>query len=242
MNSTRQRLAAMTLLAGLTSLGIGLTAGPANADVNSDCQAYLGQSPSGSLHMTSIPAAGSSVPVGSAISVAGTWDDHAYNETDKFFVCVSVEGVQSASMSSVDRGVANNGSHSGTATISASVPVGANICIVSALRGQSAADKTTLDMVSEKLCYTAAAVATTTTTMATTTTTAPPIVEAKVVESGDPAPTTVEVAAAPVEAPAPLPVLPRTGAGIEFLAGFGGLSLAAGGVASIFGRRGASEG
>ena len=114
-------------------------------------------------------------------------------------------------MSSVDRGVANNGSHSGTATISASVPVGSNICIVSALRGQSSADKTTLDMVSEKLCYTAAAVGTTTTTMATTTTTVPPIVEAKVVESGDPAPTTVEVAPAPVEAPAPLPVLPGRG-------------------------------
>ena len=61
----RQRLAAVTLIGGLTTLGIGLTAGVAGANVVTDCPGFLGSAQSGSLHVTGTPAAGSSVPVGS---------------------------------------------------------------------------------------------------------------------------------------------------------------------------------
>ena len=64
MRSMRQRLAAVTLLGGLTTLGLGLTAGPASANVT-DCTGFIGNAQSGSLHMTSNPAGGSIVPVGS---------------------------------------------------------------------------------------------------------------------------------------------------------------------------------
>ena len=75
MRSMRQRLAAVTLIGGLTTLGIGLSAGPASANVL-DCstQGYLGQAQSGSLHVTGTPSAGSSIPVGSSISLATSWD------------------------------------------------------------------------------------------------------------------------------------------------------------------------
>jgi LPXTG-motif cell wall-anchored protein len=82
-----------------------------------------------------------------------------------------------------------------------------------------------------------AAVATT-----TTTSTIAPIVEPAVIEAGNPAAPAVEAAPAPTEEPAPLPVLPRTGSGIDLLAGFGGLAVAAGGVARYFGRRRPAEG
>ncbi|HEV7534185.1 MAG TPA: LPXTG cell wall anchor domain-containing protein, partial [Acidimicrobiia bacterium] len=43
-------------------------------------------------------------------------------------------------------------------------------------------------------------------------------------------------------APAPLPELPRTGSGINVLAGFGGAALALGGLTRFMGRRRPAEG
>ena len=43
-------------------------------------------------------------------------------------------------------------------------------------------------------------------------------------------------------APAPLPELPRTGSGIDVLAGFGGIALALGGLTRFLGRRRPAEG
>ena len=68
MRSMRQRLAAVTLLGGLTTLGIGLAAGPANADVDTNCLGIIGQAQSGSLHLASNPAAGSDAPMPPGVS------------------------------------------------------------------------------------------------------------------------------------------------------------------------------
>src|SRR5207237_3411322 len=101
------------------------------------------------------------------------------------------------------------------------------------------------------LCYTAAAAVTTTTTMApttTSTTVAPRIVEPTVypvnTEAGTSAPA-VEPAPAVggevAQAPAPMPQLPRTGSGIDVLAGFGGITLALGGLTRRLGRKRSAE-
>lgn len=237
MRSKRQRLAAVTLLTGLTALGIGFTAGPASADVEGNCSGILGQAQSGSLHMTGTPAAGSEVLAGSTIDLAGSWNASDYEETDRFYVCASVDGNSSEGLSSMERPLDNDGSHSASITVPSSLPVGSDLCFIGDVRGKLTSGVSGVDMASETLCYRVAAAATTTTTMApTTTTTMAPVVEPAVIEAGDPAPV-----ATPAE-PAPLPVLPRTGAGIDLLAGFGGLALATGGVARFFGRRGSAQG
>ena len=241
MRSMRQRLAAVTLLGGLTTLGIGLTAGPASARVDY-CLDHLASAQSGSLHMTSTPAAGSDVATGSDIAFQASWDDQDWVETDRFYLCSTVAGVFNNDTSFEDLGVNNNGSYSAASSLPASLPVGSDVCYVGVLRGRLA-DETQGNMVSETLCFRSAAVATTTTTMApaTTDTTVAPVVEPAVVDAGTPSAPAVEAAPAPVEDPAPLPQLPRTGSGVGLLAGVGGIALALGGLTRLLGRRRSSE-
>jgi hypothetical protein len=245
MRIIRQRLAAMALIGGLTTLGIGLSAGPASAKV-SDCTGYLGTAQSGSLHITSTPAAGSSVTPGSSIAVHASWNDADFNETHTLFVCGSVDGTFKPSMSSENQSVDNNGALSAAATVPADAPAGSNICVVAALLGQL--PNTQGQMTSEKLCYTAAEATTTTTMAPTTTTTAAPAVTQPVdvptSEAGTPSAPAVETA--PAVAPevvqaAPARQLPRTGSRSEELAGFGAALLAFGAVARFFGRKRPSE-
>ena len=239
MRSMRHRLAAVTLLSGLTTLGIGLAAGPATAAVDEYCLGVLGDAPNGSLQITTTPAAGSDVEPGSDIAVQASWDEHDFNETDRFVVCGTVDGVFNEAMSSQHKGLDNDGQASATSTIPASVPPGSDVCLLGVVKGQLASTGTPSSlMVSESRCFkAAAAAATTTTTMAPTTTTSTTMapVDPPVVEAGNNSNPAIE--AAPATEPAPLPVLPRTGAGIELLAGFGGLAVAAGGVARFLGRR-----
>ena len=248
MRTMRQRLAAVTLIGGLTTLGIGLAAGPASASVL-DCttQGYLGQPQSGSLHITSSPAAGSSVPAGSSISLNASWNAADFNETDKLFVCGSVDGVFNSALSSEDKGVNNDGTLTAAAAVPADAPAGSNVCVVATLLGQLPTHDQG-QMTSEKLCYTAAAAVTTTTTMAPTTTTTTTVaapVDAITTEAGTPSAPAVEpapaVAGEVAQAPAPMPQLPRTGSGIEVLAGFGAMTLALGGLIRRLGRKRPSE-
>ena len=124
MRSTRQRLAAVTLLGGLTTLGIGLTAGPASAALNTECSGIIGQAQSGSLHATGTPSAGSDVVAGSAVNFSGAWNDADYEETDRFYVCGSVDGNYSAAMSSMEKPLDNDGSFSAPVAVPANLPVG----------------------------------------------------------------------------------------------------------------------
>jgi hypothetical protein len=246
MRSMRQRLAAVTLLGGLTTLGIGLSAGPASANIN-ECTGFLGNAQSGSLHMTSNPAAGASAPAGSSITLNASWS--GFDETDRLFVCGSVDGVYNAAMSSEDRGVNNNaGTGTETSTVPSGTPVGSNVCVVSVLRGRLVT-QVQGDMVSETLCYTSAAVVTTTTTAPTTTTTTStvaPKVDPVNTDAGTTSAPAVEpapsVGGEVAVAPAPLPELPRTGSGIDLLAGFGGAALVLGGLTRFMGRRRPAEG
>jgi hypothetical protein len=231
----------VSLLGGLTTLGIGLAAGPANASVETNCLGIIGQAQSGSLHLSGNPAAGSDAPAGSSITLVGSWDKHDYEETDRFYFCATVDGNYNADLSSIEQPLDNEGSFTSAATVPSNVPVGSNLCFVGDVRGRLTSGVTGVDMVSETLCYRVAA-ATTPTTMATTTTTLAPIVEPAVIEAGSPAAPAVEATPAPVEAPAPLPELPRTGSGLDLLAGLGGLAVAAGGTARYFGRRRPAEG
>jgi hypothetical protein len=248
MRTKRQRLAAVTLIGGLTTLGIGLTAGAASANVN-DCSGYLGNAQSGSLHLTGNPAANSSVPAGSSISLDASWTKTDFNETDRLFVCGSVDGVFSPAMSAEDKGVGNEGSASASTTVPAGTAAGSNVCVVSVLRGQFPTTPVSQgEMVSDTLCYTAAAAVTTTTMAPTTTTTVAPAVEPTVdpvnTGAGDtsaPAAPAPAVSGEVAAAPAPMPVLPRTGSGIDVLAGFGGAALALGGLGRFLGRKRSAE-
>src|SRR5581483_9067998 len=91
---------------------------------------------SGSLHITSTPAAGASVAPGSSISFNASWNSADFNETDRMYLCGTVDGTFNSAMSSQDKGVGNTGSWSGTATIPADAPAGSNVCVVTALVGQ----------------------------------------------------------------------------------------------------------
>jgi len=250
MRSMRQRLAAVTLIGGLTTLGIGLSAGPASANIV-DCTGFLGGAQSGSLHVTSTPAAGSSVAAGSGISLNASWTASDFDETDKLFVCGSVDGVFNSAMSSEDTGVNNDGTLTAASTVPANVPAGSNVCVVTTLLGRLST-KTQGQMTSETLSYTAAAAVTTTTTMApttTSTTVAPrslePTVDPVNTEAGTSSAPAVEPAPAVggevAQAPAPMPQLPRTGSGIDVLAGFGGITLALGGLTRRLGRKRSAE-
>jgi hypothetical protein len=251
MRSMRQRLAAVTLLGGLTTLGLGLTAGPASANVT-DCTDFIGNAQSGSLHMTSTPAGGSIVPVGSNLALTASWNEADFNETDRLYVCGSIDGVYNAAMSSQDKGVGNNGSYPAASAIPASAPIGSNVCVVGVLVGQTPAHPPTeISMTSETLCYTSAAVTTTTTAAPTTTTTTTtvavkPTVDPNTTEAGTTSAPAVEPAPAVIGevavAPAPLAQLPRTGSGIDMLAGFGSLALVLGGLTRFIGRRRPAEG
>jgi hypothetical protein len=246
MRSMRHRLAAVTLLGGLTTLGLGLTAGPASANVT-DCTDFIGNAQSGSLHMTSTPPGGSVVSVGSNLALSASWDAAALEETDRLYVCGSINGVYNAAMSSQDKGVGNDGSASAASIIPASAPIGSNVCVVGVLVGQTVAH-VPATLTSESLCYTSAAVTTTTTAAPTTTTTVAvqPAVDPNTTEAGTNSAPAVEPAPAVIGevavAPAPLAQLPRTGSGIDMLAGFGGLALVLGGVTRFIGRRRPAEG
>jgi hypothetical protein len=237
MRSMRQRLAAVVLLSGLTTLGLGVAAGPASAAVDEYCLPVLGDPANGSLQITTTPAAGSNVEPGSSIDVTGSWDAHDFEETDRFVVCGTVDGSFVEAMSLQDKSLDNDGQQSATIAVPASVASGSDVCLYGVVKGRlitPGPDVTNHLMVSEPTCFRAGAAVTTTTT---TTTTAPAIVEPKVEEAGTTTDPLVEAAPAPVEPPAPLPVLPRTGAGIDVLAGLGGFALAAGGAARFLGRR-----
>ena len=92
MRSTRQRLAAVTLIGGLTTLGLGLSAGPASAaSFDVECPSYIGDAQSGSLHLASSPAGGSIVEPGSVVRLTASWDGSDFGASDRFFVCGSVD-------------------------------------------------------------------------------------------------------------------------------------------------------
>jgi len=240
----RQRLAAVTLIGGLTTLGIGLTAGVASANAVTSCPTFIGSAQNGSLHLTSTPAAGSSVPAGSSISLSSAWTKTDFDETDRLTVCGTIDGVFNSALSSEDKGVGNDGSTGTSVTVPANAPAGSHVCLLTALDGQSP-DHSATQMLSETLCYTAAAAVTTTTQAPTTTTTAAPVVE----QTADPVNTNAGTNSAPAvepapavggevaAAPAPMPVLPRTGHGLDRLAGFGGIALALGGLTRFVGRK-----
>lgn len=249
MRSMRQRLAAVTLIGGLTTLGLGLAAGPANAaSIDLECPAYIGDAQSGSLHMTASPNGGS-VPAGSNITVTASWDEDDFDEVDRLFVCASVDGFYNAGMSLFRVGLDENDPSMTLSTlVPASLPVGSNVCVVSALEGRGELpDRDPVEMVSETVCYTSSAAPTTTTTAPpTTTTTAAPVVQPDVQEetgSGAGINSGPAVEAAPVvegevaQNPAPAVELPRTGEALDVLAGFGALAVALGGVARFTGRK-----
>jgi LPXTG-motif cell wall-anchored protein len=240
MRSMRQRLAAVTMIGGLTTLGLGLAAGPVSAssapvDPNTavtSCADYLGDTQSGSLHLGGSPTAGA-VPPGSTVSLAASWAQADFSDTDRMLICATVGGMFDASLSQIQTTVDNDGSLAHSASLPVSLPEGSDVCFLTALEGSLA--QTGVDMVSETICYRVAA---------TTTTTAAPVqpeVDPSVTEAGTTSTPAVE--AAPVVGgeiavnPAPAVELPRTGEGIDFLAGIGGISLALGGLARFTGRK-----
>jgi hypothetical protein len=238
MRSMRQRLAAVTLIGGLTTVGLGLAAGPVNASRGVDpetsvtsCADYLGDAQSGSLHLGGTPAGGT-VPAGSDLSLSASWDEDDFNDTDRLLICGTVAGVFDAALSQTRSTVSNNGGLTHSTTLPATA--GSDVCFVAALEGPLA-DLTEGQMVSETICYRTAAIDTP----------AAPIVEPEVEPTATEAGTTSApaVEAAPVVEgeiavnPAPAVELPRTGEGLDLLAGIGAITLALGGLARFTGRK-----
>jgi LPXTG-motif cell wall-anchored protein len=244
MRTLRQRLAAVTLIGGLATLGLGLSAGPASASRGvgpqasvSTCTAYLGEAQSGSLHLEGTPPGGT-VPAGSDVSLAVSWDEDDFDEIGLSYLCATVDGLFNPALSSVRESITNDGSLTRSVSLPADLP-GSEVCFIAALEGPLA-DLTPGEMTSETICYRFPAAATTTTTTTTTTTMAPQT-EETVIEAGTPSAPAVE--AAPVvegevaDRPAPAVELPRTGESLDLLAGLGAVSLVLGGLARFTGRK-----
>src|SRR5205807_2076249 len=66
MRSVRPRLSAAAIAAGLTTMVLGLGAGPAQASLNGDCFSNALDNTGNSLTITTQPAAGSDVPAGTS--------------------------------------------------------------------------------------------------------------------------------------------------------------------------------
>ena len=240
MRSMRQRLAAVTLIGGLTTLGLGLAAAPVGASRGVDpltsvnaCTAYIGDAQSGSLHLNGTPAAGT-VPGGSDVSLDVSWDEDDFSETEALFVCGTVDGLFDAALSQVREAPGNDGSLTHATSLPADLPAGSEVCFLAALEGPLA-DLAPGEMVSETICYRTPAAVTTTTTAAPQTLE----VEQTVTEAGTTSAPAVEAPVVSGESavnPAPAVELPRTGEGLE-LAGVGGIALALGGLARFAGRK-----
>jgi hypothetical protein len=237
MRSMRQRLAAVTLIGGLTTLGLGLSAGPVSASRGvtpltsvDTCTAYIGDAQSGSVHMSATPAAGT-VPAGSDVNLAVSWDEADFSDIEALFVCGTVDGEFDAALSQVRESVSNDGGLTHETSLPTDAPAGSDVCFLTALEGPLA-DSTPGEMVSETICYRTPAAVTTTTTAA------PQAPEQTVTEAGDTSAPAVEAPVVLGESavnPAPAVELPRTGEGLE-LAGIGGIVLALGGLARFAGR------
>ena len=243
MRIARQRLAVATLLGGLTTLGLGLPAGPASGAVD-DCLGIIGQPASSAVHITTTPAAGSDVAPGSEIAITAAWDADGFEETDRLYVCGTVDGQFVQAMSAQHKSLDNDGAYTAASTVPADAEPGAEVCVVGAVKGQPVDDDPSQVLASETRCFRVAAVVAPTvetTTTTTSTTTTAPVVEPVVVEAGTPTAPAVEAAPAPVEMPTSLPELPRTGAGAAALTGLGSIALALGGLARFLGRRRPAE-
>lgn len=244
MASMRQRLAAVTLIGGLATLGIGLAAGPASASRGgnpqasvSTCTAYLGDAQSGSLHLDATPAGGT-VPAGSDVSLAVSWNEDDFTEIELLYICATIDGLFDPALSDVRESVTNDGNVTRSVSLPAGPP-GSEVCFLAALEGPLA-DTASGEMVSETVCYRFPAAATTT----TTTTSAPQTVAPEVEETGSGAGTTSApvVEAAPVieevaANPAPAVELPRTGQSLDTLAGLGAVGLVIGSLARLAARK-----
>lgn len=243
MRSMRQRLAAVTLIGGLATLGLGLAAGPASASRGvgpqasvDTCTAYLGEAQSGSLHLDATPAGGT-VPAGSDVDLSVSWDEADFSEIDQSYICASIDGVFDAALSDVRDSVTNDGSLARSVSLPADRP-GSEVCFLAVLEGPLA-DLTAGEMTSETVCYRFAAAETST----TTTTVAPQTVEPEETGTGAGTTSTPAVEADPVvegavaDSPAPAAQLPRTGESLDLLAGLGAVSLVLGGLARFTGRK-----
>jgi LPXTG-motif cell wall-anchored protein len=251
MRSLRQRFSAAAVSAGLVTMVFGVGASPAHGSVTSDCAPHLAGTQHGGLAITTVPAAGTSVPAGGSIQITATWDNGNFDEIDRLATCVTWDGNYHPSMSSSMKGIGTGGASSSTSSVAvpADMPVGTDLCIRDVLFG----DGGTKTETSNTLCFVTAAAAEapatttttkapTTTTMAptTTTTTAAPVVaepEANGQLAGSPATPGGLVQGEVVSQPAPLAELPRTGSESSALVTFGGVTIGLGILALLFGRR-----
>jgi len=247
MRSMRHRLSAAAIAAGLTTMVLGLGAGPAGAALPNECSSQRADN-AHSLSITTVPAAGSDVPAGTSIQVTGHWNSDDWREVDRMATCVTSGGHDDPSLSSVTS-IVTDGDLVTSVTIPAGMPVGTEVCLHDVLIG-GAADGPAKDT-SDEVCFHSAAAPVTTTTAPTTTTTAAPTTttmapadtDSSGAGAGGPAApgeqVQGEVAANP--APAPTGELPRTGSGSADLAWFGGLAVGLGALALALGRRGSAR-
>jgi LPXTG-motif cell wall-anchored protein len=244
MRSLRQRISAVAVSAGLITMVFGLGASPAHGSVTSDCSPHLSGDQNGGLAITTVPAAGSSVPAGGTIQITASWDNGNFAEIDRLATCVTWDGNFHPSMSGSMRGIGTGQASSNTSSVAvpADMPVGTDLCIRDVLFG----DRGERTETSNTVCFVSAAAAvapaTTTTTMApaTTTTTAAPVVtepEPNGQQAGGPSTPGELVQGQVISQPVPLAELPRTGSESGALVTLGGITIGLGILALVLGRR-----
>jgi len=239
MRSLCSRLVAVTMLAGVATLAVGVAAAPVEASPLTDCTAHLADSQNGSLAVTSTES--QSVAVGSNVHLSTTWNGNDFTEkAQTLLVCTTVDGTFNPALSSAETVLGGDAASSATLTVPADLPAGHDLCVREVLVG-NLANHTPGSQTSNQLCFTAAAAPETTTTTAaapvtTTTTVATPPTTAAAPVVAQPAPA-VAPAGTSQPAPAPAPQLPRTGAPIDVVAGLGGCFIVIGQTGRRLGRR-----
>jgi hypothetical protein len=242
MRSTRQRLSAAAIAAGLITMVLGLGSGPAGAALPNECSSQKADN-AHSLNITTVPAANSDVPAGTSIQVTGHWNSADWREVDRMATCVTSGGQDNPSLSSLAF-IVTVGDVVTSVTIPADMQAGTKVCLHDVLIG-GAVDGPAKDT-SGEVCFHSAAAPVTPTTAApvTNTTTAPtttiaPDTDTSGASAGSPATPgeLVQGAVTSNPAPAPLGELPRTGSGSAALAGFGGLAVGLGVLSLALGRR-----
>jgi len=240
MRNMRQRLSAATIAAGLTTMVLGLGAGPAGAALPNECSSQKADN-THSLSITTVPAADSDVPAGTSIQVTGHWNSADWREVDRMATCVTSGGQDNPNLSGLAFIVDAGDSFVTSVTIPADMPAGTKVCLHDVLVG-GALDGPAKDTSNEVCFHSAEAPKTTASTTPTTTTPTTTVsgnTDTSGASAGSPAnPGELvqgEVASNP--APAPLGELPRTGSGSAALAGFGGLAVGLGVLSLALGRR-----
>src|SRR5581483_1133207 len=153
-----QRLMIVIALAGI---GLATTPIPASAAATvNDCTSHLADNQTGSLTLTSVPPAGSSVASGDKIILESTWSTPDWAEKQTILVCATTNGTWSAANSTLVPTVNETPSFTWPVIVPGNLADGTNLCLRQVLLGRLS-DGTSASETSNEVCFRTAATAAT---------------------------------------------------------------------------------